>query len=237
MIKAIAIDTNAEQLEALKKLCEASQQIKLMRVYTDYFKARKYVRKFPVDIVFVDIALCISEGKKLINSDVQKLSFIFTSNNAQHAATAFELNAVDFLVHPIAPKRFQQAEDKAMLHLTTTFNTDFAKDELLYFRVDGTLRKVHPSEVLYVQALGDYVIVHIKNRTKFISKATMKWMTEKLNPKEFIRINRAYIISIKHLDAVKHSKAVIGDVELPIGETYRESFRKFLKKFNFKDKL
>ncbi len=237
MIKAIAIDMNAEQLESLKLLCAESKQIKLMRAYTDYFKARKYVRKFPVDIVFVDMAMCLSEGKKLLNSDAQKLSFVFTSNSTQHAATAFELNAVDFLVHPIAPKRFQQAEDKATLHLTATFNADFAKDELLYFRVEGSLRKVHPSEVLYVQALGDYVIVHIKNRTKFISKATMKWMAEKLNPKEFIRINRCFIISIKEMDAVKNSKVYIGDVELPIGETYRVAFAEFLKKLNFKDQL
>ena len=65
----------------------------------------------------------------------------------------------------------------------------------------------------------------------------MKWMAEKLNPKEFIRINRCFIISIKEMDAVKNSKVYIGDVELPIGETYRVAFAEFLKKLNFKDQL
>ena len=79
---------------------------------------------------------------------------------------------------------------------------------------------------MYIEGLKDYVKIHTKKKM-ILTRLNLKGIEEKLPSREFIRVHRSYIVAFSKITAFQKSKIVLGEKELPIGETYRsELFRK-----------
>ena len=112
MIKAIAIDDELPALKVVEAFCNKTDFINLEKIFNKPTEALKHLRKFPVDLLFLDINMPSVTGLELYKSVEQKTMVIFTTAYSEYAVEGFNLNAVDYLLKPFTFERFLQAANK-----------------------------------------------------------------------------------------------------------------------------
>lgn len=224
MINAIAIDDEPLALKVIKSLCDNCESINLQKTFTQPGNALKYLRKFPVDLVFCDIQMPSMTGINLVKSLQQNTMVIFTTAFSEYAAISYELNAIDYLLKPINQKRFTQAINKAQEYYDYINKKDQSAVQNIFVRADFSLVKIPLFDILYIEGLADYLKIYIKDRKTIIARMTMKEMMEKLPSPDFIRVHRSFILPFSKIEAVRGTIIFIGDQEFPIGRTYADEF-------------
>src|SRR5882762_2647821 len=117
MINAIAIDDEPLAHKVIKSFCGQVDFVNLQKSFTKPNEALKYLKKFPADLLFVDIHMPGMTGIDLVKALPQNTMVIFTTAFSEYAAVSYELNAIDYLLKPINLKRFTQAVNKAREYL------------------------------------------------------------------------------------------------------------------------
>jgi DNA-binding LytR/AlgR family response regulator len=229
MIKAVAIDDELPALSVIENFCAKTGFIALEKTFNKPLEALRYVNKFPVDLLFLDINMPSIKGTELYKLLKQKTMVIFTTAYSEYAVEGFELNAMDYLLKPFTYERFLQAASKANEYYNYTNKQSTAAEQFLFIRADYSLIKVNMTDILFIEGLDDYLKIHILNQKPVIARMTMKAMAEKLPADNFIRVHRSYIVSFRHIDAVRNKMITIGNEEIPVGNSYEEQF---LRSFN-----
>jgi len=224
MIDAIAIDDEPLALTVIQSLCDKSESINLQKTFTQPGEALKYLRKFPVDLVFCDIQMPSMTGINLVKSLQQNSMVIFTTAFSEYAAVSYELNAIDYLLKPINQKRFTQAVNKALEYYNYTNNKAPTTDKEIFIRSDFSLVKIPLADILYIEGLADYLRIHINERNAVLTRMPMKDMMEKLPSSDFIRVHRSFILPFRKIESVRGTTIFMGDMEFPIGRTYADEF-------------
>lgn len=224
MINAIAIDDEPLALTVIESLCNKSENINLQKTFTQPSEALRYLQKYPIDLIFCDIQMPAMTGINLVKSLKQKTMVIFTTAFSEYAAVSYELNAIDYLLKPINLKRFTQAITKAQEYFDYIHKKDESPDKYIFIRADFSLVKIPLADILYIEGLADYLKIHIKDRKTIVARMPMKDMMEKLNPADFIRVHRSFILPFSKIEAVRGTTLFIGDKEFPIGRTYADEF-------------
>lgn len=98
MIKAIAIDDEIPALQLIEIFCSRLPNLELEKVFNKPGDALKYINKYPVDLIFLDINMPSMSGIELIKSVKQETVTIFTTAYSDYAVEGFNLNAIDFLL-------------------------------------------------------------------------------------------------------------------------------------------
>src|SRR4051812_39666363 len=112
MIKAITIDDEPPALKVIEAFCSQTDFISLDKTFTKPAEAQKYLSKFPVDLLFLDIQMPSLTGIEFYKTVKQDTMVIFTTAHSEYAVEGFNLNAVDFLLKPFTYERFLQATTK-----------------------------------------------------------------------------------------------------------------------------
>lgn len=224
MINAIAIDDEPLALTVIQSLCDKNERIHLQKTFTQPNEALKYLRKFPVDLIFCDIQMPSMTGIHLVKSLQQNTMVIFTTAFSEYAVVSYELNAIDYLLKPINHKRFTQAIAKAQEYLDYTSKKDPSADKNIFIRADFSLVKIPLAEILYIEGLADYLKIYIKDRKPITARMPMKDLIEKLPPADFIRVHRSFILPFSRIEAVRGTTIFIDNQEFPIGRTYTDEF-------------
>lgn len=224
MINAIAIDDEPLALKVINSLCDNCDYVNLQKTFTQPNKALKYLRKFPVDLIFCDIQMPSMTGINLVKSLQQNTMVVFTTAYSEYAAVSYELNAIDYLLKPINQKRFNQAITKAQEYYEYANKKDQSAEKNIFVRADFSLVKIPLADILYIEGLADYLKIYIKDRKTLLARMPMKDMMEKLPSADFIRVHRSFILPFSKIEAVRGSTIFIGDQEFPVGRTYAEEF-------------
>jgi len=224
MINAIAIDDEPLAITVIESLCKKIEGVNLQKTFTHPNEALKYLRKYPVDLIFCDIQMPAMTGINLVKSLQQKTMVIFTTAFSEYAAVSYELNAIDYLLKPINLKRFTVAIGKAQEYFDYINRKDQSVAKNIFIRADFSLVKIPLDDILYIEGLADYLKINVKNRKTIVARMSMKDMMEKLNPDDFIRVHRSFILPFDKIEAVRGTTIFIGDKEFPIGRTYADEF-------------
>jgi two-component system LytT family response regulator len=209
--------------------------LNLIKACSGPLEAMEELRKQPVDLLFLDVQMPEVTGISFLKSLQKKPLVILTTAYSQYALEGYELDVTDYLLKPITFERFLKAVDKVSQRLSSNgvASTPAEKPSTevpsYIFVKDGTkLVKVRWEDILYVEGLKDYVTIHARQQ-KIISLQRMKLLEEQLPADQFIRIHNSFIISLNAIDSVHKDKVQIGQAYLPIGDTYKKSFREFLE--------
>lgn len=231
MINAIALDDEPPALEIIETFCRKVDFIDLKKIFTKTGEAFKYLEKFPVDLLFLDINMPSVTGIEFYRSISQKTMVIFTTSYSEYAIEGYDLNAVDYLLKPYTFKRFLQAADKAKeRHSFLTQANAPGKDEYLVLRADYGLVKIAAADILFIEGLDNYLKIHLQNQKPLVIRMTLKAVLEKLSEKDFIRVHRSYIVPFNRIESVRNKVITIGTEEIPIGNSYEEPFYALFKK-------
>ncbi len=209
--------------------------LNLIKACSGPLEAMEELRKQPVDLLFLDVQMPEVTGISFLKSLQKKPLVILTTAYSQYALEGYELDVTDYLLKPITFERFLKAVDKVSQRLSsngvvpTPAEKPSTEAPSYIFVKDGTkLVKVRWEDILYVEGLKDYVTIHARQQ-KIISLQRMKLLEEQLPADQFIRIHNSFIISLNAIDSVHKDKVQIGQAYLPIGDTYKKSFREFLE--------
>lgn len=224
MIRAIALDDEPPALEILQSFCSQTNDIDLQKTFTKSEEALKHLKKYPTDLLFLDINMPSISGIDFFKKIPHKIMVVFTTAYSEFAVEGFTLNATDYLLKPFSFSRFQQAVEKAKNQFVSENKSQNTEQQFLFIRADYSLIKIPVSDILFIEGLDDYLKIHIQNQKTVVARMTMKSILEKLSTDEFFRVHRSYIVPIGKIDKVKGKIIHIGNEEIPVSATYETIF-------------
>lgn len=224
--KCIIVDDEPPAIKILKKYAEDVGQLEVVGTCNNAFEAMKFLNEEKIDLMFLDINMPKLMGTQLIRSLRYPPKVIFTTAHADFALEAFELDAIDYLLKPISFERFLKAVNK-FCHLNNVEMDSSGKASgFLYFRSDRKMVKVLLEDIIYIESLKDYILIHRQNNADLRVKQTLS-ATENMLPRHlFLRIHRSFIVSVRKVTAFTNNDVEIGKTELPIGRSYTEVFNR-----------
>ena len=199
--------------------------------------ALEVLRNNAIDVLFLDVQMPELTGISLLKVLQKRPLVILTTAYSEYALQGYELDVVDYLLKPITFERFLRAVDKVTLRLESKKPTPTSVAEKpaasveqpFVFIKDGTkLVKVVFDDILYVEGLKDYVTIHLNNQ-KIVSLQRLKTLEEQLPSDKFIRVHNSFIVALRAIDVVHKNHVQIRNAQIPIGETYKKSFREFIE--------
>jgi two-component system, LytTR family, response regulator len=206
--------------------------------------AIEVLRNKPVDLLFLDIQMPELTGITLLKVLQKKPLVILTTAYSEYALEGYELDVVDYLLKPITFDRFLKGVEKASQRLAqmqtpapvivqAPVQNNPAVDNQPYhqpfvFVKDGTkMVKIRWNDILYVEGLKDYVAIHTRGQ-KIVSLQRLKQLEAQLPSDRFIRIHHSYIVALDAIDVIHKERVQIGNVFIPISDTYRKAFKEFV---------
>lgn len=178
------------------------------------FDGVKSINDKKPDLVFLDIQMPKITGFEMIELLDHKPQIIFTTAYDQYALKAFELNAVDYLLKPFSKDRMLTAIEKVKQRIQNADEPDERLEELSNFRqgeefIDRVVvkdrHKIHiitVDQIRYIESLDDYVMIYTHDG-RHMKQKTMKYFETNLDPKNFIRIHRSYIVQVDNIAEIQ----------------------------------
>ncbi len=201
----------------LKQYVEETDFLKLVGICNGAIEASNVLNKEKVDLLFLDVEMPHMSGLEMIKSILILPPVILITANHAYALEAFEYDVVDYLLKPVAYPRFLKAVKKAQVkhQLRTKKKGD------IYVKSNSSLIKISNHEISYIEALGDYIIIHTpaKNYTVY---TTLKSFIEKLSNEDFIRIHRSFVVRIDQISAIDDFVVVVGRENIPVSRSYKD---------------
>lgn len=219
-IKWVAIDDEPLALQIIREYAKTFQVLQLVQTFSDAIAGAEFLRQHSVDLLFIDINMPDITGINLVRSLVNKPIVIFTTAYKQFALDGFELDAVDYLLKPIAPERFERAVQKTIEFYRFKHNLKAERPESLFVRSSYELVKINLSDIEYIESLEDYLKIHCINSKPVMTLMTLKAILEKLPAATFQRIHRSYVVSLQHVRSVASKKVRLPTAELPVSDRY-----------------
>ena len=229
MITAIAIDDEPPALKIIESFCAKQEVVSLLKTFTKPHEALKYLRKYPVDLLFLDIQMPSLSGLNFYKEIQQVSMVIFTTAYSEYAVEGFNLNAIDYLLKPFTYERFMLAVNKANEFYAFTHQKEKSVQEYLFIRVDYSLVKIKIADIILIEGLDDYLQIYLADQRKIVPRMTMKAIMGKLPAEEFMRVHRSFIIPLKRIDQVRNKVISTGGREIPLGSSYEEDFFKVFR--------
>ena len=232
MIRCMAIDDEPLALQQIVTYIKKVPFLELAAQCQSALEARQFLEQDTVDAIFCDINMPDLNGMDFIKSLVTPPMVVFTTAYAEYAVEGFKVNAVDYLLKPFGLQDFQRAANRLKdrsLPPTPPQKEESTSDDSIFLKTEYRIVKVSISNIRYVEAMSEYLKVHVEDESRpIITLLSMKKMEERL-PDYFMRIHRSYIVNLKMIQEVNKNRIIMDkDTFLPIGDMYKDTFQQYL---------
>lgn len=196
-------------------------------------KAVPFIEEGLVDLIFLDVQMPKLSGIDFLKGLANAPMIIFTTAHSEYAIEGYSLDVIDYLLKPISFERFLKAAQKARDYYEVTHQLKERKEAPDYFFVkcDGKHAKVLYDDVLYIEAMQNYVVIHTANR-KLIVYNTLSGFEEQLPSNLFIKVHKSYIAAISKINAIDGNDLLINGVPIPVSRNLKEEVLKRVLKNN-----
>ncbi|WP_448213961.1 LytR/AlgR family response regulator transcription factor [Colwellia sp. MEBiC06753] len=210
MLKVLVADDEPLARETIKLLLKNQPDIGEVLEAQDGNLVLEVFSQTKPDIVFLDIQMPGKTGIELAEHLPDDCVIIFATAYDQYAITAFELNAIGYLLKPFDDDKFYATLNRARQQLAAKASTDYKKvGQLIQHMVDeqdrtfksrlvvkdpGRIRLVDVEQINYIAGAGNYAEVHLFDANPVLHRETLTSLENQLDPKEFVRIHRSTIV-------------------------------------------
>ncbi len=232
-MNCIIIDDDKLSRKVLEGLIAKRSDLSLVASYPDALDASKMFNKDNngVDLIFLDIEMPEMTGLDFLSSIKDLPQVIIVSSREKYALEAYDFEITDYLLKPIELPRFSRAINRAFKKHSVV-KMEMKSNEEIFIKKGASLIKMKLNDILWVEALENYVILNTKDE-KFTIHFTMKAIEKKLPQPNFTRIHRSYIVNTGNISIIKDNAVDISYNNqvhsIPIGKSYKE---KLLKDIN-----
>ncbi|AZQ63670.1 response regulator transcription factor [Flammeovirga pectinis] len=229
-LKCLIVDDEEVSRMVVRDFIKRTEGLELSGEFDNAVSAYDVLKDTPVDLLFLDIEMPQMTGIELVQSLEKLPEVILITGRRDFGAEAYEYNLTDYLIKPITYPRFLKAVEKAKLSIEDSDQklVENSSDDILYVKADHKIVKLALSEIFFVEALSDYMLINTKDK-KYIVHSTMKALEKKF-PENFIRVHRSYIANLDKITTIEDMQIVMPQKSIPIGNSYKSNF---LSKLNF----
>lgn len=228
-MNCIIVDDEPLARKGMELLIGKANDLNLLANLSNSSDAAAFIRDNPVDLIFLDIEMPGSNGIEFALKEAGGTLVIFTTAYPGYAIDSYDVDAVDYLLKPIKPERFFRAVEKAFTYSSlldkkhVKSSIERVEEDYFFVKADRKIFRVDFSDILYVEGLKDYVVIHTENQ-KIITAMNIKTINEQLPSKFFVRVSKSYIINVQKVTAFDNNTLLIMKQEIPIGNNYRNNF-------------
>lgn len=228
-MKCIAIDDEPLALDLIKKYAASFPALDIVATFSDSVAGAEFLRSNLIDLLFVDINMPDLSGLDLVAGLENKPMVIFTTAHKKFAHEGFELEALDYLLKPILPERFEKAVIKAQEHFAFRQKTKQTVSDPLIVRSEYKIVKIDPDEIEYIEAMEDYIKIYLLNATHpVLTLMSLKTILEKLPSDKFSRIHRSFIVPNSQVKSIQNKKARLSTgKQIQISDSYLDFIEKW----------
>ncbi|WP_426491581.1 LytR/AlgR family response regulator transcription factor [Hymenobacter sp. 102] len=235
------MDDEPLALRLLSAYVERVPFLELVGTCRSALDALTVLQREPVDVLFLDIQMPDLTGVEFVRSMQPQALVIFTTAYENYALEGFNLNAVDYLVKPIAFERFLQAAQRAQDRLAPRPTEPAplpppvaptpAADDYLFVKADYHTQRLNLRDIRYLEGLKDYIKIYAGGKP-ILTLNSLKAFEDRLPSPDFVRVHRSYIVALAHIDSIRKNRIYMGEAIIPIGESYAEAFFKLIEERN-----
>ncbi|MBV8251155.1 MAG: response regulator transcription factor [Chitinophaga sp.] len=229
-MNCLIVDDNKLARTAMKQLASHVDYLKVVGECSSAMEAYNYFQKEKIDLLLLDIEMPGMSGIELTrNLGKNGPIIIFTTVKKDYAVEAFELNVADYLIKPVSPARFIQAMERAReIYDSSNREIQVSDLEFVFIRDNGVLKRIRTDEILYLEAMGDYVKLFTAQKFHAIH-TTLKSLEEKLPANKFMRVHRSYIVALDKIESIEDGSIIIQKNAIPIADAYKAALNSRLR--------
>jgi two-component system LytT family response regulator len=210
MIKTLIIDDEPLAASLVEEYLSEFSQFQILEVCQDGFQGLKAIQQHQPDLIFLDVQMPKITGFEMLELLDEPPAVIFTTAFDEYAVKAFDSMAIDYLLKPFSTARFAQAIQKFLVHFQSSeastkkegINNLAEKSDRLVVRVKNEIKIIPTHQVLYFEAEDDYISIHTPTG-KYLKKMTMKSLEEALDPLQFARVHRSFMLNLNEISKIE----------------------------------
>lgn len=225
-IKCMIVDDEPLAVQLLENYINRTPFLELVAKSNSPLEAKKMLNKQVVNLLFLDIQMPDLNGIDFSATVKQDTRIIFTTAFSEYALSGYRVNALDYLLKPFNYDEFYAAADKAKNWFDLVRkNDDLESDNLLFVKSGYQNVQIKLNDILYFQGFKDYIKIYVKSQSSpILTLMTMKGMEASLPEGRFVRVHRSYIVPIDRITSSDKSTVWLGDIQVPISESYKDGF-------------
>lgn len=230
-MKCVAIDDEVHALKVIEMHADKVDKLEMVATFTDPVQAADFLEKNQVDLIFLDINMQSLNGFELLETLTHKPKVIFTTAYSEYAVKSYAVDALDYLMKPIAFSRFLKAvnkvENTAKPTATSTIGNASEEEKIISVKSGTSIHRINLQDILYLEADGNYT-KFVTDKESIMVLCTMKDALAKVDDR-FIQTHRSFAVATPKVAKVEVHQLKIGEKVIPIGSSYRkEVMERFL---------
>ena len=232
MVRYLIIDDEHIAHDIIKNYCDMLPNMKLMKHCYDAIEALDYLRTNSIDLIFLDLNMPKLKGFDFLKTLPNKPKVIVTTAYKEYALEGYELEITDYLLKPFSFERFLKAVNKA-IHIKENNPVTAQPDqntlsEHIFLSSNKKHFQVKISDILYIEAAGNYSKVVLKNDSILV-RDKISSLLEKISTEKFIQVHKSFIVAIEHINSLEGNRILIGNNTIPIGKMYKSNIINLIK--------
>ena len=218
-LRCMVVDDEPIARKGLEEYIAEIPYLKHVGSFENAPDAAHFLSTHSVDLMLLDIRMPRLSGIDFLKSLKEPPMVIFTTAFPQYALESYELSVLDYLVKPISVERFKKATQKALDYFSLKHPQTLP--DYFFIKCNQQLEKILFNEVLFVEAMQNYCIIHTTSR-KLICYVTLTAMVEKLPNDRFMKVHRSFVVALDKVTGVGGNSLKISDLVIPISRNLRK---------------
>jgi len=236
-IRCLIVDDEPLAQRVIEKYAENIPFLEIVEKCNNAIEAIEVLHNKEIDLLFLDINMPRLTGMDFLKTLKNPPLVIITTAYGEYAIQGYELDVVDYLMKPFPFDRFYKSIQKAEelikgreMPRQTTQEKEVKKQEETFIFIKSSKKtyKVNLDEILYIEALGDYVKIFTIDKM-IISYQSLKNIETLLPPSAFPRIHKSFIIALSRIEMIEGNHVKIKDRQIPVGTNFKADFEKLIK--------
>lgn len=230
-LRTLIVDDEPLAVERIQVICAELPAINVIGTASDGAAALRLIEKLSPDLVLLDMTMPELDGlgvaRKLAEQETPP-AVIFVTAHDHFAVEAFDLEAVDYVLKPVAADRLERAIERAAARRGERKEAGSEWLEELWVPHRSELLRIAVNEVHQIDAERDYVRLHVgqsgdsgEGARSYLLLQTIAGLEARLNPDHFIRIHRSTILKRDNIRGLRHDGLGVWSAELQSGEAMR----------------
>lgn len=231
MITCVIIDDEQPAIDILVRHLKKMPDLELVGTETNAATGMELIQQLQPDVVFLDIQMDEMNGLELMHAVGAITEVIYCTAYSSYAAASYEVNAVDYLMKPIAFARFGHAIERLRKVLAGKQQANIKDEErdCLYVKngFKGKIVRLNYAEIDYVKALNNYVAFY-RGKEKVVAHMNLRELEGALPAEQFMRVQKSFIVALNRVDAMEYNELIIKESghRVPVGGSYRAELLK-----------
>jgi DNA-binding LytR/AlgR family response regulator len=223
MLKILIVDDEPLARQQLEAYASRLPFLQLAGIGRNAVAAKDILDNTLVDLIFLDVQMPQTTGIEFLKSQEIVQQVILVTAFPEYAIEGFELAVTDYLLKPVTFERFTMACERALANVSGQAAVNLLKSQpgYLYVRCDQRLQKIRITDILFIEAMANYVHIVVNDR-KYTVYSSLKALEAQLPAGAFVAIHRSYLAAASHIDSIGKAEVLIGEHRLPLSRSQRK---------------